>query len=101
MMKLIEIELANQPVILPADPEMTFEGETIKELLNTTDIIKEQKVSTIFSGSLLAPVNIWQASSDKHAHKKPCKTMVMKRAIVEEDEANEVYYQELSNELSV
>ena len=80
-MKYIDIEFANQPVVLPLYHASGGEEDTIEEL-DVTSVAREQAVSNLFQGCLIPPSNVWQAASDKDANKRPSKTKTLKKFII-------------------
>eukprot|EP01083_Nonionella_stella_P101721 288631_1 len=96
MMKYIDIEFANQPVVIPfyLSPDI---DDVIEELIQPSDVVKEQKISAIFEGCLIPPSGIWSAATDKHSQIQPSKTGILRKAIVtgtiEEQYDHDVYIQ--------
>eukprot|EP01084_Bolivina_argentea_P028372 52736_1 len=84
MMKYIDIEFSNQPVVLPLFIYPKIEQDVIEELIQPRDVMKEQKVSSLFQGCLIPPEGIWKAaiSGDGDGDIQPTKTNTLKKAVL-------------------
>ena len=82
MMKYTEIEFENQPVVIPLYVTPPIKEDVIEELIQPTDILTEQRISSVFKGFLIPPTGIWRAASDAHADVQPSKTNVLKKASI-------------------
>ena len=83
MMEYIDIEFANQPVMIPLFADVPRKEDTISCLINTNDIVREQDVAKLFDGCLIPP------SSDRKKKEHACKTKPLKRVI---DENKNIVY---------
>ena len=82
MMKYIEIEFSNQPIVIPLFIQSQPTDDIIEDLINSHDVEREKRVSKVFEGTLIPPGNIWQAACERDAERKPSKTKILKKAIV-------------------
>ena len=83
MMKYINIEFANQAVMIPLYADVPPKEDTISDLINTNDIAREQKASKLFDGSLIPPATVWQSISDRNKYQHTSTTKILKRIKVE------------------
>ena len=77
MMKYIDIEFANQAVMIPLYADVPPKEDTISGLINTNDIVREQKAAELFEGCLIPP------SRDRNKYDQVGKTKPLKRVIDE------------------
>ena len=97
MMKYIDIEFANQPICIPLFSHSPAHDDLMEDLINTTDVAREQRVSAIFPGTLIPPTNIWRAASERDAARKPTKTKRLKVMLVtseKDSRKQEIYIQD-------
>ena len=87
MMEYIDIEFANQPVMNPLYLDVPPEEDTISGLINTNDIVREQRVAKLFDGCLIP------LSSDRDKYDSPSITTPLKR-IIDENKSSIVYIQD-------
>eukprot|EP01083_Nonionella_stella_P002378 6882_1 len=97
VLKYIDIEFANQPVTIPLgmDEDAIHDHGIMDDLINTTDVIKEQHTTAIFEGSVIPSSTVSQAAIDNNALRRPCKTMRLKKFDVDAPwEETNVFMQE-------
>ena len=90
MMKYIDIEFANQAVMIPLYADVPPKEDTISDLINTNDIVREQKAAKLFDGCLIPPSTIWRSISDRNKYEHACKTKPFKR--VRDENKNQILY---------
>ena len=86
MMEYIDIEFANQPVMIPLYRDVPPKQDTISGLINTNDIVREQNVAESFDGCLIP------LSSDGDKYDSPIITTPLKRVFDKHN--NSVYIQD-------
>ena len=87
IMEYIDIEFANQPVMIPLYADVPPKEDTISGLINTNDIVREQRVAKLFDGCLIP------LSSDRDKYESASITTPLKR-IIDENKNSIVYIQE-------
>eukprot|EP01084_Bolivina_argentea_P121745 215750_1 len=79
VMKYIDIEFANQPVVLPIFDDNPNKYDIVEDLINVRDVSKEQKISKVFHGSLIPPNTA--TTGDTNSNIKPSKTKILRKAL--------------------
>ena len=100
MMKYIDIEFANQAVMIPLYADVPPKEDTISDLINTNDVVREQKAAKLFDGCLIPPSTVWRSISDRNKYERMSKTKPLKR--VKDEKKNQILYiqdDEFSNNL--
>ena len=78
MMKYIDIEFENQPVVIPLyhpdEDNETEEERGMSRLIQPKDVNREQRIASIFRGSLIPSSTVWRAASDRDSERAPSNT---------------------------
>ena len=87
MMKYVDIEFDNQPVVIPFphshrdDINSITEQKFIGKLLQPI-VQKEQKREQQFRGYTIPPTGIWKADTDKQSSNRQSKTAILRRMAI-------------------